>query len=52
MASGELNEAEFTGFLTNACKLLATHSTDGSIHFICMDWRHVGELWAWGLFFN
>jgi hypothetical protein len=48
MASGEMNEAEFTGFLTSACKLLATHSTDGSIHFICMDWRHIGELWAAG----
>ena len=44
MASGEMSEAEFTGFLTSACKLLATHSTDGSIHFICMDWRHIGEL--------
>jgi hypothetical protein len=19
-------------------------STDGSIHFICMDWRHMGEM--------
>jgi 16S rRNA G966 N2-methylase RsmD len=44
MASGEMSEAAFTGFLTNACKLLATHSIDGSIHFICMDWRHIGEL--------
>jgi DNA methylase len=48
MASGEMSEAAFTGFLTSACKLLATHSTDGSIHFICMDWRHIGELWAAG----
>jgi 16S rRNA G966 N2-methylase RsmD len=48
MASGEMDEAEFTGFLTNACKLLATHSIDGSIHFICMDWRHNGELLAAG----
>src|SRR5262249_24609455 len=37
MASGEMSEAEFTGFLTNACKLLASHSIDGSFHFICMD---------------
>jgi 16S rRNA G966 N2-methylase RsmD len=48
MASGEMNEAEFTGFLTSACKLLSSHSTDGSIHFICMDWRHIGELIAAG----
>ena len=48
MASGEMNEGEFTGFLTNACKHLATYSIDGSIHFICMDWRHIGELLAAG----
>ena len=48
MASGEMNEGEFTGFLTNACKQLATYSIDGSVHFICMDWRHIGELLAAG----
>ena len=44
MASGEMTEAEFTTFLTGACKLLASHSTNGAIHFVCMDWRHMGEL--------
>src|SRR5262245_53365599 len=44
MASGELDEAQFTAFLTNACKFLASHSTNGAIHYICMDWRHIGEL--------
>ena len=44
VASGEMSEAAFTEFLTNACKLLVTHSIDGSIHFICMDWCHIGEL--------
>jgi hypothetical protein len=34
MASGELDEQEFTQFLTRACSLLAQHSSDGSIHFI------------------
>ncbi len=48
MASGEMNEAEFTAFLTRACSLLAGHSADGSLHFICMDWRHLGELQAAG----
>jgi len=48
MASGEMSEAEFTDFLSNACNLLARYSYDGSIHFICMDWRHVGELLAAG----
>jgi DNA modification methylase len=44
MASGEMNEAEFTRFLAAACSLLVRHSTKGSLHFICMDWRHVAEL--------
>lgn len=44
MASGEMNPAEFTGFLTSALAFMAEHSRDGSIHYICMDWRHLGEL--------
>jgi len=48
MASGEMSEAEFTGFLQRACGLLAAHSAPGSIHYVCMDWRHVGELTAAG----
>jgi DNA modification methylase len=48
MASGEMSEREFTAFLTKACKLLAANSADGSIHFLCMDWRHLGELLAAG----
>jgi DNA modification methylase len=48
MASGELSEAEFTAFLSRTCSLLARHSVEGSLHFICMDWRHTGELLAAG----
>src|SRR5262249_49445694 len=48
MASGEMDEAQFTTFLTNACKLLASHSGDGTIHFVCIDWRHMSELLAAG----
>jgi hypothetical protein len=48
MASGEMNSAEFTAFLGQACRNLATFSTEGSIHFICMDWRHLGELLSAG----
>jgi DNA modification methylase len=44
MASGEMSESEFTDFLTSALSCLAAASTDGSIHFVCMDWRHMGEL--------
>jgi len=44
MASGEMSAAEFTSFLTRACRLLAANSVDGSLHYLCMDWRHLGEL--------
>jgi DNA modification methylase len=46
MACGEMNEAEYSAFLTQACSLLARHSVEGSLHFIFMDWRHAGELLA------
>lgn len=48
MASGEMNEAEFVDFLTMSLRLLARHSRRGSVHFICMDWRHMGELLSAG----
>jgi hypothetical protein len=44
IASGEMTETEFTTFLESALALHAAHSTDGALHFICMDWRHSGEL--------
>ena len=48
MASGEMDEAEFTAFLSRVLGHLAANSRDGSLHFICMDWRHMGELIAAG----
>jgi hypothetical protein len=44
MASGEMSEADFKAFLEKALKHHAAHSTDGALHFVCMDWRHSGEL--------
>src|ERR1700730_10411719 len=44
MASGEMDPNEFTAFLARACSLMTRHSVDGAINFICMDWRHMGEL--------
>ncbi|MGB3550596.1 MAG: DNA methyltransferase [Candidatus Binatus sp.] len=44
MASGEMSQAEFTSFLVRALSLLAGHSAEGSLHYICMDWRHTEEL--------
>jgi DNA modification methylase len=48
MASGEMDTAEFTAFLAQACRNLAASSAAGSLHFICMDWRHLDELLAAG----
>jgi DNA modification methylase len=44
MASGEMSELEFISFLTSSLRFLARYSARGSIHFVCMDWRHIGEL--------
>ena len=48
MASGEMTEAEFTAFLATVFGNLTGYSADGTIHFICMDWRHIGEVIAAG----
>jgi DNA modification methylase len=48
MASGEMSESQFTTFLSKAFALLCRYSTDGSIHQICMDWRHIREMLAAG----
>jgi len=48
MASGEMNEAEFTAFLAQTCRNLAAFSTGGSLHYLCIDWRHLEELLAAG----
>ena len=44
MGSGEMSEAEFTAFLKTVFGVLAENTVDGSIHQICMDWRHMGEM--------
>jgi 16S rRNA G966 N2-methylase RsmD len=48
MASGEMKPTEFTAFLRQVFRNLAAFSADGSIHFSCMDWRHLEELLAAG----
>lgn len=48
MASGEMSSTEFTRFLTVVLQQMADHSVDGSIHFQCMDWRHMAEMLAAG----
>lgn len=44
MASGEMSQSEFTTFLSRTYALLCQHTVDGSIHQICMDWRHMREM--------
>jgi len=44
MASGEMSKQEFTAFLAKIFRHLSTYAIDGSIHFVCMDWRHMGEM--------
>jgi hypothetical protein len=48
MAAGEMDKAEFTAFLGQALRNLAAFSAAGSLHYICMDWRHLEELLAAG----
>jgi DNA modification methylase len=48
MASGEMSEFQFISFLTAVLQMLIRYSVSGSVHFICMDWRHIGELIAAG----
>lgn len=44
MASGEMSESEFIDFLKSVLVQLARNSIDGALQFICLDWRHSGEL--------
>lgn len=44
MASGEMTTEEFTQFLATAFGHFLEFSRDGSIHFVCMDWRHMREV--------
>lgn len=43
-ASGEMSPAEFTDFLETALGNLTSASVDGSLHYVCMDWRHLSEM--------
>lgn len=48
LASGEMKKDEFIDFLKTAMSLQTKYSMDGSIHYQCMDWWHVGEMLAAG----
>lgn len=40
VGSGEMTDPQFVAFLATAGDLMCRHTVPGSIHFICMDWRH------------
>jgi DNA modification methylase len=42
--SGELTSPQFTQFLKDALGTCARFIRDGGITYVCMDWRHSGEL--------
>ena len=44
MGCGEMSEAEFAAFLKTVFALLAENTINGSIHQVCMDWRHMREM--------
>jgi DNA modification methylase len=48
MASGEMRPSEYTDFLYACLSEAAAHSQDGSIHDVCIDWRHIDEMLAAG----
>lgn len=44
MASGEMSSDEFQRFLSSNFTILKEYSKNGSLTFICMDWRHIREI--------
>jgi DNA modification methylase len=48
MASGEMSKAQFVAFLEDTLGRAGASTRDGAIAFVCMDWRHIGELLAAG----
>jgi ParB-like chromosome segregation protein Spo0J len=44
MGVGEMSVAAFTGFLQQTLGNAAAIARSGAIAFVCMDWRHMGEL--------
>lgn len=43
-ASGEMNREQFVTFLESTLGNIAGVMRDGAIAYVCMDWRHMGEL--------
>jgi DNA modification methylase len=48
VASGEMSAPVFTEFLAKTLSNTASVCRDGAIAYVCMDWRHMGEMEAAG----
>jgi len=48
MGVGEMSASAFIDFLQETLGHAAAVARDGAIAFVCMDWRHIGELLAAG----
>ena len=46
MASGEMSPEEYREFLRDTASNLIAFSRDGSVHYLCIDWRHLYDLEA------
>ena len=46
MASGEMSEEAYTGFLAAFIRHAVAFSENGSVHYLFIDWRHLPELLA------
>ena len=47
-ASGEMSSADFRQFLRQTLGNGVQVSAPGAVHYVCMDWRHIGDLVAVG----
>jgi DNA modification methylase len=48
MGCGEMSSDQFASFLEGVFRQLAAFTVDGSIHQVCMDWRHMLEMLSAG----
>ncbi len=44
MASGEMSPEQFRRFLCEVFAPITPHAHPGSLHYFCMDWRHIADL--------
>jgi DNA modification methylase len=44
MGCGEFTRGQFVEFLTKSLAAVVSISRQGAVHYVCMDWRHFGEL--------